>query len=110
MGRAAKQQITRMTTDQFYAWDGGGHDGKLELVDGVARVTEPAEGLARRVGDDQSRQQQAARDLPAPSRRATASRHAAVEVANSRIDPGSDISRNKRSSIFVGWVSGLFAA
>ena len=43
MGRAAKHRTPeRMTTDQFYAWDGGGHLGKLELVDGVVRATAPA--------------------------------------------------------------------
>ena len=25
----------RMTVDEFLAWDGGGHQGKLELVDGL---------------------------------------------------------------------------
>ena len=26
----------RMTVDEFLAWDSGGHQGKLELVDGLA--------------------------------------------------------------------------
>lgn len=31
-----------MTVDEFLAWDGGGHVGKLELVDGVVRAQMPA--------------------------------------------------------------------
>lgn len=31
-----------MTVDEFFAWDGGGHQGKLELVDGVVRAQVPA--------------------------------------------------------------------
>lgn len=31
-----------MTTAEFLAWDGGGHVGKLELVDGVVRAIAPA--------------------------------------------------------------------
>lgn len=31
-----------MTVDEFLAWDGGGHVGKLELVDGVVRAMAPA--------------------------------------------------------------------
>lgn len=31
-----------MTTEEFLAWDGGGHAGKLELVDGVVRAMAPA--------------------------------------------------------------------
>ena len=32
----------RMTVDEFLAWDGGGHQGKLELVDGLVRAMAPA--------------------------------------------------------------------
>lgn len=32
----------RMTVDEFLAWDGGGHQGKLELIDGLVRAMEPA--------------------------------------------------------------------
>ena len=31
-----------MTVDEFFAWDGGGHVGKLELVNGVVRAMAPA--------------------------------------------------------------------
>lgn len=31
-----------MTVDEFLAWDGGGHQGKLELVDGIVRARGPA--------------------------------------------------------------------
>jgi len=31
-----------MTLDEFFAWDGGGHVGKLELVEGVVRAMAPA--------------------------------------------------------------------
>ena len=31
-----------MTLEEFFAWDGGGHQGKLELVDGVVRAMVPA--------------------------------------------------------------------
>ena len=31
-----------MTLDAFFAWDGGGHVGKLELVDGYVRAMAPA--------------------------------------------------------------------
>jgi Uma2 family endonuclease len=31
----------RMTVDEFLAWDGGGHQGKLELVDGAVRAVPP---------------------------------------------------------------------
>jgi Uma2 family endonuclease len=31
-----------MTLDQFFAWDGGGHAGKLELIDGLVRAMSPA--------------------------------------------------------------------
>lgn len=39
----AKAKSTKpMTVDEFLAWDGGGHVGKLELVDGVVRAMSPA--------------------------------------------------------------------
>ncbi len=31
-----------MSLDEFFAWDGGGYVGKLELVDGVVRAMAPA--------------------------------------------------------------------
>jgi len=31
-----------MTLDEFFAWDGGGHVGKLELVEGIVRAMAPA--------------------------------------------------------------------
>lgn len=31
-----------MTVDEFFAWDGGGHVGKLELVEGLVRAMAPA--------------------------------------------------------------------
>ena len=31
-----------MTVEEFFAWDGGGHVGKLELVDGRVRAMAPA--------------------------------------------------------------------
>lgn len=34
--------VPQMTVDEFLAWDGGGHVGKLELVDGVVRAMAPA--------------------------------------------------------------------
>jgi Uma2 family endonuclease len=39
---ALPQQPTQMTLDEFFAWDGGGHAGKLELVNGVVRAMSPA--------------------------------------------------------------------
>lgn len=36
--------IPRMTVAEFMDWDGGGHVGKLELVDGVVRAMSPASG------------------------------------------------------------------
>ena len=41
---ALVQTTSRMTVDEFYAWDGGGHVGKLELVDGVVRAQTFASG------------------------------------------------------------------
>jgi len=48
-----------MTVDEFLAWDGSGHAGKLELVDGVVRAQMPASAthaiiqanLARLIGN-----------------------------------------------------------
>ena len=37
-----KLPVAPMTLDEFFAWDGGGHVGKLELVDGVVRAMAPA--------------------------------------------------------------------
>lgn len=37
-----KSPPTRMTVEEFFAWDGGGHVGKLELIDGVVRAMAPA--------------------------------------------------------------------
>ena len=34
----------RMTVEEFFAWDGGGHQGKLELVDGIVRAQSYAGG------------------------------------------------------------------
>lgn len=39
---AIAQPKPRMTVEEFLAWDGGGHVGKLELVDGVVRAMAPA--------------------------------------------------------------------
>lgn len=38
----AARHLTPMTVDEFLAWDGGGHQGKLELVDGAVRAMAPA--------------------------------------------------------------------
>ena len=37
-----KPPVPPMTVDEFFAWDGGGHQGKLELVEGVVRAMAPA--------------------------------------------------------------------
>ena len=42
MTGAAIRQPQTMTVEQFLAWDGGGHVGKLELIDGVVRAMAPA--------------------------------------------------------------------
>ena len=34
----------RMTVEEFFDWDGGGHVGKLELVHGVVRAQSYASG------------------------------------------------------------------
>ena len=39
---AALQSKPLMTLEEFFAWDGGGHQGKLELIDGVVRAMAPA--------------------------------------------------------------------
>ena len=39
---ARKLDLPPMTVDEFLAWDGGGHVGKLELVEGVVRAMAPA--------------------------------------------------------------------
>jgi Uma2 family endonuclease len=31
----------RITVDEFLAWDGGGHEGRLELVHGAVRAVPP---------------------------------------------------------------------
>jgi Uma2 family endonuclease len=41
MSAALKLELPRMTADEFLDWDGGGHQGKLELVDGVVRAMAP---------------------------------------------------------------------
>lgn len=41
---ALVQLIPRMTVDEFFAWDGGGHVGKLELVNGLVRAQTFASG------------------------------------------------------------------
>lgn len=38
----ARQRPELMTVEEFLDWDGGGHIGKLELVDGVPRGMSPA--------------------------------------------------------------------
>ena len=37
-----KLPLPTMTLDEFLAWDGGGHAGKLELVEGQVRAMAPA--------------------------------------------------------------------
>jgi len=39
---AEAQVPVPMTTDEFLDWDGDGHQGKLELVDGIVRAMAPA--------------------------------------------------------------------
>ena len=41
---ALAQSVPRMTVDEFFAWGGGGHVGKLELVDGIVRAQTFASG------------------------------------------------------------------
>lgn len=40
--QAAVSTPSSMTVGEFLVWDGGGHVGKLELVDGVVRAMAPA--------------------------------------------------------------------
>lgn len=42
MSRPELLSLPKMTVDQFMDWDGGGHVGKLELIDGVVRAMAPA--------------------------------------------------------------------
>ncbi|MFM9939477.1 MAG: Uma2 family endonuclease [Hyphomicrobiaceae bacterium] len=42
MTRTAPKLPPLMTVEEFLAWDGGGHVGKQELVDGVVRSMAPA--------------------------------------------------------------------
>lgn len=41
-GQTAAKIPSVMTVEEFLAWDGGGHVGKLELVEGVVRAMAPA--------------------------------------------------------------------
>ncbi len=40
----AERRPALMTVEAFLAWDGGGHQGRLELVDGQVRAMAPASG------------------------------------------------------------------
>jgi Uma2 family endonuclease len=42
---AAARVPERMTIEEFLAWDGGGHVGKLELVDGAVRAMAPTSAV-----------------------------------------------------------------
>lgn len=42
MNAQPKFSTPPMTVDEFFAWDGGGHVGKLELVEGRVRAMAPA--------------------------------------------------------------------
>ena len=44
MAGAEPQPVPHMTAAEFMAWDGGGHIGKLELVNGEVRAMSPASG------------------------------------------------------------------
>ena len=44
MTAQSKLQLPPMSVDEFFAWDGGGHVGKLELVEGHVRAMAPASG------------------------------------------------------------------
>ena len=37
-----KLSLPPMTVEEFFAWDGGGHVGKLERVEGIVRAMAPA--------------------------------------------------------------------
>ena len=42
MSSAPRREWPTMTVEDFLAWDGDGHQGKLELVDGEVRAMSPA--------------------------------------------------------------------
>jgi Uma2 family endonuclease len=42
MTGALREEDPRFTTEEFLEWDGGGHQGKLELVHGLVRAMAPA--------------------------------------------------------------------
>lgn len=42
MSSPARKPDHLMTVDDFLSWDGGGHVGKIELIDGVPRLMAPA--------------------------------------------------------------------
>lgn len=42
MSSPARKPKDLMTVDDFLSWDGGGHVGKIELIDGVPRLMAPA--------------------------------------------------------------------
>ena len=44
MAGAEPQPVPHMTAAEFMAWDGGGHIGKLELINGEVRAMSPASG------------------------------------------------------------------
>jgi Uma2 family endonuclease len=44
MTGALREPLPHMTADQFLDWDGGGHQGKLELVNGEVVAMSPASG------------------------------------------------------------------
>jgi Uma2 family endonuclease len=44
VSETAAKQTEHMTVDEFLAWDGAGHIGKLELVEGRVRAMSPASG------------------------------------------------------------------
>lgn len=42
MATPARKPKSLMTVDDFLSWDGGGHVGKIELIDGLPRLMAPA--------------------------------------------------------------------
>ena len=42
MSSSSRREWPAMSVEDFLAWDGGGHQGKLELVDGEVRAMSPA--------------------------------------------------------------------
>ena len=44
MSETLREEDPRFTTEEFLEWDGDGHQGKLELVNGVVRAMSPASG------------------------------------------------------------------